>query len=108
MLSALFVAFAVAADCGVTEGFYLDAGCTKAVDPPPYNLTSNPLVVPKGKCVRSLTSGAGTECVSCTPGQTAVMNLFMQGCGVGTGTKATAPEGKCLSNGKYYELISCA
>jgi hypothetical protein len=93
-------------DCGVTEGFFTDSNCTEPVTPPPYGLVSNPINVPKGKCVQTLASGAGSECVSCTPGATAVLNLFMEGCGH-VGTTATSPEGKCLSDGKYYQQIKC-
>ena len=93
--------------CAVTEGFYSDKTCTTAVAPPPYNMTSNPLAVPEGECVQSLTSGAGTECVSCTSGDVAELNLWMDGCGVGDAVPAYAYEGQCLYNGAYYERISC-
>ena len=66
-------------------------------------MTSNPLAR-----VRAVPhQRAGTECVSCTRGDVAELNLWMDGCGVGDAVPAYAYEGQCLYNGAYYERISC-
>ena len=93
--------------CPATSGFYTDSSCTTPVTPPPYNLTSNPLELPEDQCVEVLTTGAGSECVSCSGGM-ATINQYMGGCDTDDVDTAYAYTNQCLSNGVYYELISCA